>query len=329
MLNNLQQYILDNQLFNKDEKLLLAVSGGVDSMVLCRLFANAKIDFGIAHCNFQLRETASDEDELLVRMTAQNLGIPYHVTSFDTKTYASTNKLSIQVAARELRYEWLEKIRIKNDYQYIATAHHLNDSIETVLYNFAKGTGIRGMHGILPKNRHIIRPLLFATKEEILAYAKMNQVNFREDESNHSDKYQRNFIRHHLVPIFKKINPNFEHNAAESIQHLRDTELIFNFAITNIKDSLVLQQGDQKSIAITQLQSYPAPATLLYEILKEYGFHSDQVKQLIKALDGQSGKQFFSPTHQVLIDRGHILIKKIIQKNHHQILIGEGQHKVD
>jgi len=298
-------------------------------MVLCRLFARAKIDFAVAHCNFQLRGNASDEDEILVRMTAKALDLPYFVTSFDTATYATQHKLSIQVAARELRYEWLEKIRVENGYQYIATAHHLNDSIETVLYNFAKGTGIRGMHGILPKNGHIIRPLLFATKEDILAYAKTFQVNYREDESNHSDKYQRNFIRHHLVPIFKNINTNFESNAAESIQHLRDTELIFNFAIANIKDSLVLQQGDQKIIAITQLQSYPAPTTVLYEIMKEYGFHSDTVSQLMQALDGQSGKQFFSATHQALIDRGHILIKAIAEIDKNKVYISEGQTTVD
>ena len=261
MITKFQKYITEQNLFSKKDKVLIATSGGIDSTVLCFLFHLSKFNFGIAHCNFKLRGKESDEDAVFVKKLAEKLQVPFYSIDFETEKIAKERKESIQLVARNLRYEWLEKTRQLNaspfgNYQWIATAHHLNDSIETVLYNFTKGCGIRGLHGILPKNGNIIRPLLFATKEEIEDYAQKHQINFREDVSNSTDKYARNKIRHHVIPILKELNPAFERTGFENIERLREVEALYDFAVENLKKEILFQENQKLKINYTNSNSY-------------------------------------------------------------------------
>src|SRR5690554_5770120 len=196
MLLIFQNHIKDNQLFEPTDKILLAVSGGKDSMAMLHLFVAAKCNIGVAHCNFQLREKAADEDELFVQQTCQQLNIPFHSIRFNTAEYAEKNKISTHMAARELRYNWFEEIKKTHHYHSIATAHHQNDVAETMLINLTKGSGLSGLHGIKAKNNNVVRPLLCFTSDEIQQYISTHQISFREDQSNASVKYVRNKIRH-------------------------------------------------------------------------------------------------------------------------------------
>src|ERR1017187_10418267 len=245
MLHRLLDFIKKENLFLTKDKILVAVSGGIDSVVLCELFHQATIKFGIAHCNFKLRDKESDGDEIFVKALAKKYDVPFYSKSFDTALYSKENGISIQMAARDLRYSWFEEIRIKEKYQYIAVAHHQNDVVETVLMNLIKGTGIAGLHGILPKKDKIIRPLLFATREEIEAFAKENKLKFREDSSNQSDKYLRNKIRHQIIPVMKEINPSLESTFADNINRFKLAEALLNKRIDQIREFRFKYQGNQ------------------------------------------------------------------------------------
>lgn len=328
MLNSLQKFILEKQLFQKNEKVLIAVSGGVDSVVLCHLFYQANFDFGIAHCNFQLRKTDSAEDAIFVKSLADSLQVPFFEIAFDTNDYVEKNKVSIQVAARDLRYDWLEKIRVKNGFHYIATAHHLDDSLETILYNFTKGCGIRGLHGISPKKKKIIRPLLFTHKKEVLSYSKINKISFREDISNATDKYARNNIRHHVIPALEKINPALQKTTGKNIQRIQETELLFNFAIALLQKKVSDLKDDQLFIHLEKLLATPAPSTLLFEILRPYHFNTDQTGQMIISIGNQPGAIFHSSTHQVLLDRDFFIVKKISESTKDQFLISKNEGSI-
>lgn len=308
MVEAFQKFITKEKLLGVGQRTLIAASAGVDSTVLCHLFFQSGLPFVVAHCNFQLRGTASDEDEIFVEKLAKNLRADFHSTCFDTVGFAEKNKLSIQQAARQLRYEWLDNIRQLADCQHVATAHHLDDSIETVLYNFVKGCGLRGLHGIFPKKCHLIRPLLFATKQEIFDFATAEGIAWQEDESNQSDKYNRNKIRQHVVPVFEKINPAFQKTAGETIGRLREAEELYDFALQTITASVVEKQGESLLIDLQKLHSYPAPATVLFEVLKPCGFNNDQVGQILQSAENQPGKLFHSPTHRLLVDRDFLIV---------------------
>lgn len=310
MLTLLLKYIEKEKLFISNDKVLLAVSGGLDSVVMCELFHKANLNFGIAHCNFQLRDKESDEDETFVESLAAHYNVSFHTTTFKTASLAKKSKTSIQVTARELRYKWFEAIRQEYDYNYIATAHHLNDSIETFLINFARGTGISGLHGILPKQQYIIRPLLFATREELETFAKKQKLNFREDSSNASDKYVRNKIRHHIVPVLKEINPGFEKTAAVTIQRLIDTENIYKTEIENKRASIVKSENNSTTISVRALKKLVSLNAYLYEFLMPFDFNASTIEEISAALNKESGKQFFSPTHRLIKDRDVLLIQK-------------------
>ncbi|MEZ4962451.1 MAG: tRNA lysidine(34) synthetase TilS [Saprospiraceae bacterium] len=297
-------------LLGPGDKVLLATSGGVDSMVMCHLFRRAGLPFAVAHCNFQLRAAASDQDEQFVRQMAVSLGVPFFCQRFDTVAFSNLGKISIQEAARKLRYEWLEKTRQDAGCAYIATAHHLDDSIETVLFNFSKGCGIRGLHGILPKQGNLIRPLLFATKKELLAFAQGEEIGFREDASNLTDKYSRNLIRHHAVPVFEKINPSFQRSAEKTIARLLEVESLYDFVLDKIREDVLEPNGPDWKIHLAKLAHYPALPTVLYELLHPFGFNSDQAVQILQSIDNQPGKMFFSPDWQLLVDRFLLILSK-------------------
>ncbi len=324
-----QNFISEQKLFNTGDKILLATSGGVDSSILCHLFSQSGYKFGIAHCNFQLRGKDSKEDQHFVKELSTTYEVGFFTKNFDTDSFSTEKQISIQMAARELRYNWLEKIRKENNYQFIATAHHLNDSLETALLNITKGTGIAGLRGILTKKGKVIRPLLFASRSEIESYAKRNKVAYRVDESNKEIKYLRNKIRHQVIPILKEINPSIERTYWKTSHKLLDTEKIYFDAIEQYKKKLLIQNGGEIQISIRKLLSTISPKQILYEILLDFEFNQEQVPQIWECLDSQPGKVFFSSTHQLLKDRNHLIIAKREAINISTFLVEELRKKVN
>ncbi|RZK73631.1 MAG: tRNA lysidine(34) synthetase TilS, partial [Pedobacter sp.] len=253
-IDSFNAFINHQQLFSANDKVLLAVSGGKDSVLMVHLFKTAGYDIGIAHCNFNLRADESQRDETFVRMLANTLNIPFHVKHFDTKTYAEEHKVSTQMAARELRYTWFENIRAEYNYQYIALAQHNDDAIETVLLNLTRGTGIAGLHGIMAKRALLIRPLLFLSRNEIELLIAENNIDFVEDSSNATTKYARNKIRHQVVPVLKEINPNLEQTFAHNIQRFAETEMVLQQAVAGIKKELFVEKQGVVHISIEGIQ---------------------------------------------------------------------------
>ena len=308
MINQFKNFIKSNQLFSEGIPVLIAVSGGLDSMVLVNLFSKTNQSFAVAHCNFQLRSDESTADEKFVKELASTLKVEYISEQFNTKEVARQEKISIQMAARNLRYDWLEHIRKKNGFHFIATAHHRDDSIETVLMNLIKGTGIRGLHGILPKQGKIIRPLLFAGKNEIREFATENKIAFREDSSNIKTVYERNLIRHKVIPLFEEINPSFKLSFETSIKHFVDTEALYELSINNLRKKLLKQEKNDLSIDIPALLNSIAPKTILFELLQQFGFKEKSIEQIFNSLKNTSGKEFISSTHRIIKDRKKLFI---------------------
>ncbi|WP_288981348.1 tRNA lysidine(34) synthetase TilS [uncultured Flavobacterium sp.] len=306
MLTKFQNHIEQNFPQLKDKKLLLAVSGGIDSMVLMHLFQQLLYDISIAHCNFQLRGNESDGDEMLVKEICQDGYIPYFITSFDTEKYSRDNKLSIQLAARKLRYDWFKELLAENQLDYLVTAHHLDDNVETFLINFIRGTGLEGLSGIPTQNGNIIRPLLPFSRLEIENYALENKIQWREDSSNASDKYFRNKLRHDIVPILKELNTGFLDSFQNTLNYLQQAESLVNDASKLVYEKVAVEKENQLEIHLKSLLEYQNYKAYLYQWLKGYGFTSwNDVYDLVQA---QSGKQVFSETHVLLKDRTILLL---------------------
>jgi tRNA(Ile)-lysidine synthase len=311
MLTAFESYMAQNRLLQPGERALLAVSGGVDSMAMCRLFQLAKRPFAVAHCNFQLRGAASVEDEAFVAAWAKAAGVPFYSVRFATADFAEKNKLSIQEAARKLRYEWLFEIAQQADCQRIATAHHLDDSLETALYNFVKGCGLRGLHGILPARGNRIRPLLFATKRQVSEFAVSENLEWREDASNLTDKYNRNKIRRYVMPVLEGINPAFQTTGAATLKRLREAEALYDFALRQLHATMVKKEGDLQKMDTTLLLASPAPATVLYEWLKPFGFNRSRVENILQSLENQPGSVFESPGFRLWTDRRQLVLAPV------------------
>ena len=307
MLTKFQHHIEQNFPQLKDKKLLLAVSGGIDSMVLLDLFYKLRFDICVVHCNFQLRGTESDADELLVREICQEGYIPYFIESFDTLEFAKENKLSIQLAARKLRYDWFQEI-ISLGFDYVLTAHHLDDNVETFLINFTRGTGLEGLTGIPAQNGNIIRPLLPFSREEIENYANENRIQWREDLSNASDKYFRNKLRHNIVPILKELNTGFLDSFQNTLHHLQQAESLVNDASKLVYEKVVVEKENRLEICLKPLLQFKNYKAYLYQWLKNYGFSAwNDIYDLVEA---QSGKQVFSETHVLLKDREKLILSE-------------------
>ncbi|THF47937.1 tRNA lysidine(34) synthetase TilS [Flavobacterium supellecticarium] len=308
MRQQLQQHLNDNFAFLQGKQLLLAISGGIDSMVLLELFRNLPYTIAVAHCNFGLRAAESDGDEDFVKQWCAKNNIRFFTTRFATQEYAETEKCSIQLAARELRYNWFSALLENEGFDYLLTAHHLDDTLETFLINLTRGTGLDGLTGIPAQNGTVIRPLLPFGRDEIEAYAVANSIAWREDSSNASDKYLRNRIRHQVVPILKELNPNFLNGFQDTLVHLQQTESLVQDAVTELYSKIVTEKEEQLHIAIEKLKLIPNYKAYLYQWLKPYGFTAwDDIYNLINA---QSGKQVFSENYRLLKDRDYLLLEK-------------------
>jgi tRNA(Ile)-lysidine synthase len=308
MLGRFLGNIKEKHLFEPQQKVLLAVSGGIDSMVLMHLFEKSEFDYGVVHCNFQLRANESDKDEEFVRQQVLMHGVPFFSTRFDTEDYARVNGISIEMAARELRYNYFEKVRIENNYDFIATAHHQDDLLETFFLNLSRKTGIRGLTGIKEKSGHVIRPLLFAGRREIEDFAQANFIGFREDHTNSEVIYQRNFIRHRILPVFAELNPAFKKNLSETIENLRDVEDVFSFFMQKEIKNVISLDGDEVSVSIEKLKQFAFPEVLLFELMTPYNFNANVIQQVFNSLENLPGKQFYSKTHRLVKDREHFFL---------------------
>jgi tRNA(Ile)-lysidine synthase len=308
MQHQFLKFITEENLFTSGDRILLAISGGLDSTVMAELFHRAGYRFAIAHCNFHLRGAESDRDEEFVRHLALSYGVQLHLRHFDTTTYARKNKLSIQMAARRLRYGWFDVLLDKEGYAFVATAHHLDDQVETFLINLARGTGIAGLHGILPKQGNIIRPLMFTGRKEIEAYAKDNHLEFVEDSSNSSIKYTRNRVRYKILPHLDMLNPSFRSTLNETISYIRDAESILLKAVEEKRKAITEVNGEVISIYTNDFFSLEPLSAWAFELLSPYGFNRSNLRDIINLGDAISGKEILSPTHRLIKDRDRLII---------------------
>ena len=308
MLEKFRHFIQSNALCQYGDRILIAVSGGIDSMVLLHLFFTAGYQPGIAHCNFHLRGDESDGDEKFVKSIAGERNADYHQQDFDTERSATESGISTQMAARNLRYRWFEEVREKHGYNHIATAHNQDDVIETFFINLSRGTGIRGLTGIPVRSEKVIRPLLFASRESIVEYAAENNIKFREDSSNASDRYLRNRIRHHLIPMLEEENPSFRNALMDTMRKLSETEKLYGQELMKLKQRLVRREGDRIRISIRDLSAMETSRSILFEILSEYNFSPQAMDDILHSLEGSSGRQFLSATHRIVKDREDLIL---------------------
>lgn len=308
MFQKFKNHIDSNFSFLQDKKLLVATSGGMDSMVLVHLFQKLNFNFALAHCNFQLRNLESDEDQKFVTNYAKLHNIPCFTTKFDTKNYSELHKLSIQVTARNLRYNWVNDILFQEKYDYIITAHQADDVAETFMINLSRGTGLEGLTGIPSQNGNIIRPMLPFSRKEIENYASENQLVWREDSSNASDKYIRNKIRHHIIPIFKEINDSFLSSFQNTLMHLNQQQSLVDDAVLLVYEKVVSEEKEQLKINISALLQYKNYKAYLYQWLHKYGFTAwNDVYDLVQS---QTGKRIESENYILLKDRDYLLLSQ-------------------
>lgn len=306
MLEKLQLHLNTNFPFLKGKRLFLAVSGGMDSMVLLQLFHQLNYEIAVLHCNFSLRNLESDGDEEFVKYYCESKKIPLFVQKFDTKQFAEDAKLSIQVAARKLRYDWFYEQLADENFDYILTAHHLDDSLETFLINLTRGTGLEGLTGIPAQNDKIIRPFLPFSRVEIEKYIQENNLQWREDSSNASDKYFRNKVRHAIVPVLKELNPNLLSSFQNTLENLQQTQSLVEDASKLVFQIVVQEEANQLKFNLIELMKLPNYAAYLYQWLKDFGFTAwEDIYDLVTA---QSGKQVFSESHILLKDRDFLIL---------------------
>ncbi len=313
LMQKVKEFIEKEDLFSKQDKILVALSGGADSVALTRILITLGYHCEVAHCNFELRGEESDRDEDFVRNFCRSLNIKCHSIHFETRRYAAQQSISIEMAARELRYNWFSKICEESDCQVVAVAHHKDDSVETMLLNLIRGTGINGLLGIRPKNGNVVRPLLCASRQEVVAYLhRMNQT-YVTDSTNLEDEYTRNKIRLNLLPLMEEINPSVKDGLVKTASYLNDISKVYQQAIKESIDRIFITP--EKEISIEKLMNEPAPQALLFEVLSPLGFNSTQVEEVYGSLNGQPGKRFISSQWQVVKDRELLLIEKVKTAN--------------
>ena len=322
------QYNKKENLFQPKDKLLLAVSGGLDSVVLCALCKQANYNFAIAHCNFKLREAASDADEKFVQHLAATYKVSFYVKSFDTISIAATTKKSVEETARNLRYNWFEVLRVENNFDYIITAHHADDNIETVMMNFFRGTGIKGLRGILPKHHKIIRPLLFARRNELQAFTTTNNLAFVTDHTNAENDYTRNYFRNTILPLVSERYPEAKENILKNIQRFTETEILYRQSVNLHIKKLAEPKGNEVHIPVLKLLKTVPLATVVYELIKGYGFTAHQVDETVALLQTETGKYIQSATHRIIKNRNWLIIAPVNTTEALNILIEKKDKRI-
>ena len=307
MQRKVNKFILDNELFDKYDKLVVGLSGGADSVALMEVLLRLGYDCVAAHCNFHLRGEESDQDAEFVREWCKGRGVSLKTIDFDTYKYAEDNKISIEMAARDLRYNWFEELRVNHKADYIAVAHHQNDSIETLLINLIRGTGISGLSGIEPKNGRVVRPLLAVNREDIENYLNTNYISYRTDSTNLQDIYTRNYIRLNILPAMQKLNPSVYDAMMRTANNLREVEKVYDAAI----DADMREVVSNNLIDIEKLKVVASPKSLLFEILFPLGFTSSDIDDVWESVGATSGKIFFSQSHRLIRDRDFFIIDEL------------------
>ena len=325
MLDQFQAYINRYNLVAEGDKLIFALSGGIDSMVLADLLLKAKVEFVAAHCNFHLRGDESDGDDWFVRKFAEKRGIQCFVKHFETERYAAKHGLSIEMAARDLRYGWFEQLRQQLGYDKIAVAHHADDQAETFFINLLRGAGLRGLKGMQPQNGVIIRPLLWASREQIRQYAVENHIVWREDHTNAESVYLRNKIRNQLLPVFDELHPEARQGLYKSLKHLASENELYRELLKEKLSQIVKQENDVQSFPIINSQFSILNFQLIFEWLRQYNFNADQCQFIFDAMQTGIGNKYYSPTHQLVIGRDKLQLSEIkpVEDDEIQIEIGE------
>lgn len=321
MLAEVNGFIAGHRLIGHGEKVLLAVSGGIDSMAMAHMFLHLPYDTGIAHCNFSLRGNDSDLDEELVRKFSENNNIPFYTVRFNTQAYADEKGISIQMAARELRYDWFEDIRRENNFDLIAVAHNLNDNVETMLINLVRGTGLTGLTGMKPVSGRIIRPFLSVTREKIQDYCSDNSIFYREDKSNAETKYTRNKIRHNVIPLLQQINPSLLRTLNESAERFGELNEIVNWHISRLRSELSVRKDDAIIFDQNKLKKYCINKTVLFELFRDFDLDNSQTGDLLNIIEGRTGSQIITPTHRITRNRDEILVTEIIDDKKVQVTV--------
>jgi tRNA(Ile)-lysidine synthase len=328
MLVQFRQFITENTLFGSEDKVILAISGGIDSVCMAGLFHEAGFNFAIAHCNFGLRADESEEDEDFVKKLAKKYKVPFFVQHFNTSEFAAQEKISIQMAARELRYAWFQELLIREKYDRIAVAHHQNDVLETMLLNLVRGTGIAGLHGINPKKGKIVRPLLFATREQIMEYVAEFHLGWREDSSNESSKYSRNLMRNEVIPLLKQLNPDIENTILQTSERVSAAEKIYEEYIKNLQAELFSSEGSVLYLSLEKFKKQKATVPVLFELIKDYGFNYTVAREIFSSMDSESGKKFESPAYVLVKDRAQLVITLKNLSAFMSLGIDEGQTEI-
>lgn len=311
MLQIFNNYIASHSLTDKSQKILLAISGGADSVAMLDMFAKNGYKFAIAHINFHLRGDDSNRDELFVRALAEKYGVEIFVKSFDTERYAKDNHLSIEMAARDLRYAEFNRLMDTYGFNCTAVAHHIDDAVETFMLNLLRGTGISGLTGMHHKNGRIIRPMLCFSRKEIKNYIHNNGLEFVTDRTNFETEFARNKIRNCVAPYFEEINPSYRNNFAETFTYLQQVKEIYYNEIEKQKQRITKTHGSETEISIPQLMQYPQKEALLFEILRNFGFNKTQVRQILIAAEAESGKSFSGNGYRLIKDRNTFIINKL------------------
>ena len=329
LIDRFQEYITREKLFTRQDKILLTVSGGVDSMVLMSLCVNSGYTVGVAHCNFCLRGRESDEDEILVQEHARKYGIECHNRRFDTVGEMERTGESMEMAARRLRYTWFAELCEEHGYTVIAVAHHIDDSIETFFINLMRGTGLRGLTGIHQQVGRVVRPLMFASRKEILDYALHKHIPYREDSSNKTTKYLRNKIRLGLTPRIREINPRFPFIMSRNIERLMAAQRFIDGAIDHIYAEAVSDEDGIYTIRMENISNADSREFVIYEILSSrFGFKGDVVDGLCRALQSDTtGRRFYSRSHVAYVDRGNIVVTRISDEDNCQVSVQQGQQR--
>jgi tRNA(Ile)-lysidine synthase len=323
-------HIRVHQLFHPTQKVLLGVSGGVDSMVMAELFKRSGFNFAIAHCNFSLRGSESDDDEEHVKKYSMENEILFFSRRFNVTEYSQQNRISIQMAARELRIQWFEALLKEHNFDFYATAHHQDDQIETFFINLLRGTGISGIRGMPHKQGNLIHPMLFLGRKEINDFAKKNRLQYREDSSNQKTDYLRNKIRHKILPAFEAAGLDFKYRMVNNMQHFRSVEALYRIQINNLIQKVLRDEGDMKFVNIEALNQIPEKITVLFEIIRPYGFGYSDAFEISNHFYAQPGKKFLSSTHRIIKDRDYLIIEPQLEDRlKHFYLIFEEDQGID